>query len=69
MNYLYGSLMVIIGLFLFICALLKTDFIIYRLFHARSKILWGEKGAHIFLAIVGVILMGLSSLFFFGIWG
>ena len=68
MNYLWGSLMAVIGLLLFIGALRKSDFILYKLFHARAKLLWGDN-AHGFLAVVGVLLMGLSSLFFLGIWG
>jgi hypothetical protein len=68
MNYLWGSLMALIGLFIFVSALRKSEFIIYKLLVARSKLLWGDN-VHSFLLVVGVILMGLSSLFFFGIWG
>lgn len=68
MNYLWGSLMALIGLFLFVSALRKSEFIIYKLLVARSKLLWGDN-VHSFLVVVGVILMGLSSLFFFNIWG
>jgi hypothetical protein len=68
MNYLWGSLMALIGLFLLVSALKKSEFIFYKLFVARSKLLWGDN-VHSFFVVVGVILMGLSSLFFFGIWG
>jgi len=68
MNYIWGSLMALIGLFIFVCALRKSEFIIYKLLVARSKLLWGDN-VHSFLLVVGVILMGLSSLFFFNIWG
>lgn len=68
MNYLWGSLMVLIGLFLLVSALKKSEFIIYKLFVARAKLLWGDN-VHFFFIVVGAILMGLSSLFFFGIWG
>ena len=68
MNYLWGSLMALIGLFIFVCALRKSEFIIYKLLVARSKLLWGDN-VHSFLLVVGVILMGLSSLFFLNIWG
>jgi hypothetical protein len=67
MNYLWGSLMVLIGLFLFISALRKSEFTIYKLLVARSKMLWGEH-VHIFYIVIGIILMGLSLLFFFNIW-
>jgi hypothetical protein len=68
MNYLFGSILVVIGLFLFVSALMKSKNVVYNLFVARSKILWGDH-VHSFLLVVGVVIMGLSSLFFFGIWG
>lgn len=68
MNYLWGSLMVLIGVFLLVSALKKSEFIIYKLLTARAKLLWGDN-VHTFFVVVGVILMSLSSLFFFGIWG
>lgn len=68
MNYLWGSLVALVGLFLFVSALRKSEFIVYRLLAARSKLLWGDN-VHSFLVVVGIILMGLSSLFFLGIWG
>lgn len=52
MNYLWGSLMVLIGLFLFISALRKSEFIIYKLLVARSKMLWGEH-VHVFYIVIG----------------
>ncbi|MDA3931352.1 MAG: hypothetical protein PF513_01295 [Tenericutes bacterium] len=66
MNYLWGSLMALVGLFLFVSALIKSEFIIYKLFVARSKILWGDY-VHSFYIVVGIILMCLSTLFFFDI--
>ena len=42
MHVLWGILIILAGLFLFICGSVKCDFIIYRLLYARSKILWGE---------------------------
>ncbi len=68
MNFVYGILMALIGLFLVVSSLTKSEFILYRLIAARSKLLWGDY-VHSFLAVSGVILIGLSSLFFFGIWG
>ena len=67
MNYLWGSLVFLIGLFMFISALKKSEFIIYKLLVARSKVLWGEN-VHSFYTIVGVFLMGFSSLFFFNVF-
>jgi hypothetical protein len=53
---------------MFISAMRKSSFILYKLMHARVKLLWGDH-AHTFLAISGLIITGLSALFFFGIWG
>lgn len=68
MNYLWGSLMLVIGLYIFISAILKSEFIVYKLFHARAKLLWGDN-AHSFLMVVGIVITGLSSMFFLNIWG
>ncbi len=68
MNFVYGILMALIGLFLVVSSLTKSEFILYRLIAARSKLLWGDN-VHSFLTVAGIILIGLSSLFFFGIWG
>ena len=42
MHVLWGALLIVAGLFLLVCGRLKSEFIVYRLFVARSKILWGE---------------------------
>lgn len=68
MNLLWGILMALIGLFLLVSALYRSDFIIYKLFVAKSKLFWGDN-VHTFFVLIGVLLLGLSSLFFFGIWG
>ena len=60
--------MMLIGLYIFISALLKSEFIVYRLFHARAKMMWGEN-AHTFLMVSGLIVAGLSSMFFLNVWG
>ncbi len=61
MNILWGGLIILAGLFLLICGSLKSDFIIYRLFVAKSKISWGEK-VYLFHQISGgvvIIVFGL----------
>jgi len=60
MQILWGILIVIVGLFMLIWSSSKSDFFIYRLMVARSKVLWGEN-THRFLQIVGAIV------FIFGI--
>jgi len=67
MNILWGSLMLLIGLYIFISAIMKSEFIVYRLFHARAKMLWGDS-AHSFLMVVGIIIAGFSAMFFLNIW-
>jgi hypothetical protein len=66
MHPLWGVLISAIGFFMLICALLKTDFIIYRLMVARSKMLWGEY-VHLFYQIVGIIIIIIGILAALGI--
>jgi hypothetical protein len=61
MPVLWGILIVLAGLFLLISGTLKSEFIIYRLLVARSKILWGEH-THRFHQIVGVIVIVVGVL-------
>jgi hypothetical protein len=56
MHVLWGILIILAGLFLFICGRLKSNFIIYRLFVYRSRILWGDN-VHRFHQVVGVIVI------------
>ena len=41
MQVLWGILIVVAGLLLLVCGSLKSEFIVYRLLVARSRILWG----------------------------
>jgi len=56
MHVLWGILIVAAGLFLLVCGRLKSEFFIYRLIVARSKILWG-KNVHRFHQIAGGIVI------------
>ena len=60
MNLIFGILTIFIGLFMLISSIMKSEFIIYKLLVARSKILWG-KNVHNFLMVSGilVIIMGI----------
>ena len=60
MNIIWGILTIFIGLFMLISSIVKSEFIIYKLLVARSKILWG-KNVHNFLMVSGilVIIMGI----------
>ena len=56
MHVLWGSLIMAAGLFMLVCGSLKSEFIIYRLMTARSKILWGEN-VHRFYQIAGAVVI------------
>ena len=61
MHLLWGILIVLAGLFLIVCGRLKSDFFIYRLIVARSKILWGDN-THRFHQVVGAIVIVVGVL-------
>ena len=42
MSVVWGGLIVAVGIFLFVSAVRKSEFIVYRLLVARSRILWKE---------------------------
>ena len=56
MNILWGGLICLVGIFMFFSALRKSEFIIYKLITARSRVLWGDN-VHTFYLIVGIILV------------
>jgi hypothetical protein len=56
------------GLFMLICGLLKSEFIIYRVMAARSKSMWGEN-VHRFYQVVGVIVIVFGALVALGYIG
>ena len=61
MHLLWGILIILAGLFLLVCGRLKSDFFIYRLMVARSRILWGDN-THRFHQIVGAIVIAVGVL-------
>jgi len=66
MEPIWGLAFIAIGLFMLVSALLKSNFIVYRLMVARSKMLWGEK-VRGFYVVVGVILIILGILVALGV--
>mgnify|MGYP001073981592 CR=1 FL=1 len=66
MHVLWGGLMAAVGLFMFVCATLRSEFLIYRLLVYRAKTLWGEN-AHRFLQVAGAIIIVLGVLWAVGI--
>jgi hypothetical protein len=61
MHILWGSLVALGGLFLLLCARAKSDFFIYRLLVARSRILWGDK-VPIFHQVAGAVMIVFGAL-------
>ena len=68
MHVLWGLLMAAVGLFMLVCGTLKSEFIIYRLLVARSRILWGQGDAvHRMYQVAGLIILVLGVLWALGI--
>lgn len=67
MNYVYGTIMIIIGLFFTISAFLESEFVVYRILTARSKLLWRDN-VHHFYKVVGIIIVGVGFLFIFEVF-
>lgn len=68
MHVLWGSLTAAAGLFMLVCALRKSEFVVYRLMAARSKVLWGEN-VHRLYQIVGLIVIVFGALVALGFVG
>ena len=69
MHIFWGLLMAAAGLLMLVCGTAKSEFIIYRLMVARSRILWGD-AVHRFYQVSGLIVMILGILWAVGvIWG
>ncbi len=66
MDPLWGILISAIGLFMLVCSLLETDFIVYKLLIYRSKKLWG-KNVHRFYTVLGAVIIVLGILAAIGI--
>ena len=66
MHWFWGTLMAIIGLFMLVCGTVKSDFVVYRLLVARSRILLGD-AVHRFFQVSGVIVAVLGILWASGV--
>ena len=68
MHIFWGLLMAAAGLFMLVCGTMQSEFIIYRLMVARSRILWGKGDAvHRFYQVSGLIIVILGVLWVVGI--
>lgn len=66
MSLLWGIVMALVGLFLLVSATLRTNFVVYRLLVARSRLLWRDR-VHLFHQVVGAILVVLGLLWASGV--
>ena len=66
MHWFWGTLMAIIGLFMLVCGTVKSDFVVYRLLVARSRILWGD-AVHRFYQVSGLIVAVLGIFWALGV--
>ena len=66
MQVLWGTLMAAAGLVMLVCGTAKSDFVVYRLLVARSRILWGE-AVHRFFQVSGAVVMVLGILWAMGV--
>lgn len=66
MNLLWGVLLILAGLFMLISGILKSNFIVYRLLVARSRILWGDN-VHRFYQISGLAVIVFGFLVIIGL--
>ena len=70
MHQYVGILMIAVGLLMLICGTTKSEFIVYRLLVARSRLLWGDGDAvHRFCQFSGLIVMILGVLLATGLIG
>ncbi len=64
----WGIAIMLAGAFLFLSGLTKSNFIVYRLFVARSKMLWkDENRVHKFYQLAGLLVISFGLLVSLGI--
>jgi len=61
MHLFWGALMVVIGLFLFICASLKSEIYIYQLLVARSRMMWKDN-VYLSHKVAGILIITMGLL-------
>jgi hypothetical protein len=65
-NVLWGIVMVAIGVLFVYWGNTESNFAVYRLLAARSRILWGER-VHRFYQVVGAVLVVVGLLWAIGV--
>jgi len=66
MNILWGCLIAAVGLFFLVSGTTKSQFAIYRLLVARSRILWGDR-VHSFYQAAGILVAAFGILYAVGV--
>ena len=66
MNPIWGAIMAAVGIFMLVSGITRSNFIVYRLLVARSKMFWGEN-VHRFYQAVGTVLIVLGVLAALGV--
>lgn len=67
MNYVFGAITIFIGLFFIINAFMICEFVVYRFFNSKSKLLW-KGNFHKVFRVVGIILVLVGFLFIFEVF-
>ena len=63
-EFLWAALATTVGVFMHVSARARSSNVVYRLMHARAKVLWGHERAHGFLATSGVLVSSYAL-----VWG
>lgn len=66
MQNLWGIVMVAIGMLMFLGGLTKSEFVVYRLLAARTRLLWGDN-VHTFYMAAGLIVAVFGILVALGV--
>lgn len=64
MHIVLGTMFMVIGLFVFINALLKSEFMLYKLLSYRARRRFGDK-VHVYNIVIGILITILGLLFAF----
>ena len=67
MNILWGAITAAAGLFMLVNGILKSNFVVYRLLVARSRMLWGDH-VHTFYQVAGVAVLVVGILIAVGVF-
>ncbi|MDC1389807.1 hypothetical protein N8342_08195 [Acidimicrobiales bacterium] len=61
MNVLWGGLILLVGVLFVAWGRTRSDFVVYRLFVARSRVLWGDR-VHDFYQVAGITMIAFGLL-------